>query len=485
MARRSLPARPCRGLDHWLARRRAPPGASRAACARRGCVDSAARRRVDRAAGPRSPRPRGRAHPPGDHGRVHAFFAGPGQAHRPFGRGGNRRLGQGQLRADPGRPIRRAIRRTAVRTGPRSSALAADAVSRTPAPGVTLGQRRRVAGAAAWPLAQPVTGCSTPPYNYLPNSHILASDPAARPAARPAPGPARAPGPGPCGVIAQLAGMPSAVTEVADARDAHAVTSANGISPGHPSRPAQRAGRRAGASAGSSLAAPPGPRRTNYDHASISARAFPAGRYPGGPPSPDVEAHRGDRLRPPYRVTSLRMRDPPLGARRRRRDRVGLAYLDRRHDDPAAAIDAGEFPRDLTGTSCASGSLLCGPAVPLEPLLAHHSIRVTRSRLGIRRTYLPVILAAAGAPNDEVKADPERDCARTCPRPMRRLRCAAHRPPSGARTARPPGPGPDELAALDALGSGTWEVSGRQPGLNQPDRSCSRPARRCAGDKRE
>ena len=140
-------------------------------------------------------------------------------------------------------------------------------------------------------------------------------------------------------------------------------------------------------------------------------------------------------------------------------------------DDPAAAIDAGEFHADLDGEKLRGRFILVrtGGTGSNQWLLVHkHDEYAVKG--WDPEDYPESVLS--GRTNDEVKADPERVWRSDLP--PSEASVAVRRPPeplSGRQDSPAPGPSPGELAALDALGSGgTWEVSGRRLRLTNLDK---------------
>ena len=140
-------------------------------------------------------------------------------------------------------------------------------------------------------------------------------------------------------------------------------------------------------------------------------------------------------------------------------------------DDPAAAIDAGEFHADLDGDKLRGRFILVrtgGPGSNQWLLVHKHDEYAVKG--WDPEDYPRSVLS--GRTNDEVKADPERVWRSDLP--PSEASVAVRRPPeplSGRQDSPAPGPGPDELAALDALGSGgTWEVFGRRLRLTNLDK---------------
>ena len=144
-------------------------------------------------------------------------------------------------------------------------------------------------------------------------------------------------------------------------------------------------------------------------------------------------------------------------------------------DDPAAAVEAGEFHADVDGDKLRGRFILVRTGGPgLGPVAAGAQARRVRGqRLG--PGGLPAPPCSAGAPTTRSRPTRPGYGARTCPRPKRR--CAApptedRRVPGGRQPDSPAtGPSPDELAALDALGAGgTWHVFGRDLRLTNLDK---------------
>jgi bifunctional non-homologous end joining protein LigD len=159
-------------------------------------------------------------------------------------------------------------------------------------------------------------------------------------------------------------------------------------------------------------------------------------------------------------------------------------------DDPAAAVEAGELHADVHGEKLRGRLILVrtgGPGSNQWLLMHKHDEYAVK---GWDPEDHPRSVLS-GRTNDEVKADPERMWRSDLPASEASVTLRgspdppAERPAGGragraARTAGraapeagPPaaGPGPDELAALDALGSGgTWEVFGRGLRLTNLDK---------------
>ena len=140
-------------------------------------------------------------------------------------------------------------------------------------------------------------------------------------------------------------------------------------------------------------------------------------------------------------------------------------------DDPAAAIDAGEFHADLDGEKLHGRFILVrtgGPGSDQWLLVHKHDEFAVKG--WDPEDYPRSVLS--GRTNDEVRADPERVWRSDLP-PSEASVAVQHSPglPAGRQDSPAPGPGPDELAALDALGSGgTWEVFGRSLRLTNLDK---------------
>ena len=124
-----------------------------------------------------------------------------------------------------------------------------------------------------------------------------------------------------------------------------------------------------------------------------------------------------------------------------------------------------------TGRSCAAGSILVrtGGTGSDQWLLMHkHDENAVQ---GWNPEDHPESVLS-GRTNDEVKADPERVWRSDLP--PSEASVAVRRspaPPSGHQDRPAPGPSPDELAALDTLGSGgTWDVFGRSVRLTNLDK---------------
>jgi bifunctional non-homologous end joining protein LigD len=141
-------------------------------------------------------------------------------------------------------------------------------------------------------------------------------------------------------------------------------------------------------------------------------------------------------------------------------------------DDPAAAVAAGELHVDVHGDKLRGRLILIrsgrpgeGGSGPQQWLLVHKHDEYAVPGWDPEDHPASVL---SGRTNDEVKADPERMWRPDLPAASASvlLRPATARGPAGrGRVAGRPavsGPGPGELAALDALGDGgTWEVFGR------------------------
>jgi bifunctional non-homologous end joining protein LigD len=132
-------------------------------------------------------------------------------------------------------------------------------------------------------------------------------------------------------------------------------------------------------------------------------------------------------------------------------------------DDPAAAVAAGELHADMHGQKLRGRLVLVrtgrDSSGPEQWLLLHKQDEYAAGGWDPEEHPRSVL---SGRTNDEVKADPEREWR-------------SDLPPSQASVAlRPPvipGPGEDELAALDELGrAGTWEVFGRRLRLTNLDK---------------
>lgn len=128
-------------------------------------------------------------------------------------------------------------------------------------------------------------------------------------------------------------------------------------------------------------------------------------------------------------------------------------------DDPAAAVQAGDFHADLFGEKLRGRFILVRRDGDQWLLLhKHDEFAVT----GWNPEDYPASVLS-GRTNDEVKADPERMWRSDLPAAQASVRL---RPPE------PAGPTPDELASLDTLGSGgSWAVFGRQLKLTNLDKT--------------
>jgi bifunctional non-homologous end joining protein LigD len=145
-------------------------------------------------------------------------------------------------------------------------------------------------------------------------------------------------------------------------------------------------------------------------------------------------------------------------------------------DDPAAAIEAGEFHADVHGQKLRGRLILVrtgGPDSNQWLLMHKHDEFAVK---GWDLEDYPES-ALSGRTNDEVKADPERVWRSDLPPSeasvtVRRSPDPAPGGPAGRKADSPGrGPSPDELAALDALGSGgIWEVSGHSLRLTNLDK---------------
>jgi len=127
-------------------------------------------------------------------------------------------------------------------------------------------------------------------------------------------------------------------------------------------------------------------------------------------------------------------------------------------DDPAAAVAAGDFHADLFGDKLRGRFILIRRDGDQWLLLHKHDEFAVKG--WDPEDYPASVLS--GRTNDEVKADPERMWRSDLPASQASVRL---RPPEI------PGPTPDELAGLDALGAGgTWAVFGRQLKLTNLDK---------------
>ncbi len=156
-------------------------------------------------------------------------------------------------------------------------------------------------------------------------------------------------------------------------------------------------------------------------------------------------------------------------------------------DDPAAAVEAGELHADVHGEKLRGRLILVrtGGTGSDQWLLMHKHDEYAVKGWDPEDHPESVL---SGRTNDEVKADPERIWRSDLPPSEASVAATppSRTPPCRARTDRPaPGPSPDELAALDALGSGgTWEVFGRGAAADQPGQGpVPRPPGRGAGDQ--
>ncbi len=132
-------------------------------------------------------------------------------------------------------------------------------------------------------------------------------------------------------------------------------------------------------------------------------------------------------------------------------------------DDPAAAVAAGELHADMHGEKLQGRLVLVqrghDESGKAQWLLLHKQDEYAVPGWDPEEHPRSVL---SGRTNDEVKADPERMWRSDLPPAEASV---ALRPPAV------PGPGEDELAALDALGNGgTWEVSGRRLRLTNLDK---------------
>ena len=134
--------------------------------------------------------------------------------------------------------------------------------------------------------------------------------------------------------------------------------------------------------------------------------------------------------------------------------------------DPAAAIAAGELHFDLTGEKLAGRFVLIRrdrePGRREQWLLLHK--RDEQAVDGWDPEDHPRSVKS-GRTNDEVKAAPDAMWRSDAPAAEAEVTLARAVPDP------PPGPTPDELAALDALGGkGTWELQGRELALTNLDK---------------
>ena len=127
-------------------------------------------------------------------------------------------------------------------------------------------------------------------------------------------------------------------------------------------------------------------------------------------------------------------------------------------DDPAAAVQAGDFHVDLYGDKLRGRFILIRRDGDQWLLLHKHDEYAVK---GWNPEDYPASVLS-GRTNDEVKADPERMWRSDLPAAQASVRL---RPPE------PAGPTPDELASLDALGNGgSWAVFGRELRLTNLDK---------------
>ena len=145
-------------------------------------------------------------------------------------------------------------------------------------------------------------------------------------------------------------------------------------------------------------------------------------------------------------------------------------------DDPAAAVEAGEFHADVYGEKLRGRLILVrtgGPESSQWLLMHKHDEYAVK---GWDPEDFPASVLS-GRTNDQVKADPARMWRSDLP--PSEASVTLRRSPDGppGRTARPrpdspvTGPSPDELAALEALGAdGTWHVFGRDLRLTNLDK---------------
>jgi bifunctional non-homologous end joining protein LigD len=145
-------------------------------------------------------------------------------------------------------------------------------------------------------------------------------------------------------------------------------------------------------------------------------------------------------------------------------------------DDPAAAVEAGEFHADVYGEKLRGRFILVrtgGPASDQWLLMHKHDEYAVK---GWDPEDFPASVLS-GRTNDQVKADPARMWRSDLP--PSEASVTLHHPPDGS--PGPPaghqpdspvtGPSPDELAALDGLGAGgTWHVFGRDLRLTNLDK---------------
>ncbi len=128
-------------------------------------------------------------------------------------------------------------------------------------------------------------------------------------------------------------------------------------------------------------------------------------------------------------------------------------------DDPAAAVQAGDFHADLFGDKLRGRFILIRRDGDQWLLLHKHDEYAVK---GWNPEDYPASVLS-GRTNDEVKADPER---------MWRSDLPAAQASVLLRRPQLPGPTPDELARLDALGNGgSWAVFGRQLKLTNLDKA--------------
>jgi bifunctional non-homologous end joining protein LigD len=128
-------------------------------------------------------------------------------------------------------------------------------------------------------------------------------------------------------------------------------------------------------------------------------------------------------------------------------------------DDPAAAVQAGDFHADLFGDKLRGRFILVRRDGDQWLLLHKHDEYAVNG--WDPEDYPASVLS--GRTNDEVKADPER---------MWRSDLPAAQASVLLRRPQIAGPTPDEVASLDALGNGgSWAVFGRQLKLTNLDKA--------------
>ena len=144
-------------------------------------------------------------------------------------------------------------------------------------------------------------------------------------------------------------------------------------------------------------------------------------------------------------------------------------------DDPAAAVEAGEFHADVYGEKLRGRLILVrtgGPDSDQWLLMHKHDEYAVK---GWDPEDFPASVLS-GRTNDQVKADPDRMWRSDLPPSEASVTLrspdGSPGPPAGHQPDSPAaGPSPDELAALDALGAGgTWHVFGRDLRLTNLDK---------------